>query len=190
VNFGGIYLRRSAGNLASHQRGLLRGLQEGRTQFARMMVGMTSVGLLAAWLRAYASRGQRYERFKAAAENPGYLIGEALDGSGFFALPIEVAATVDTMTGVNPLKDPLMAAFAGAPQSGQGVRRIGVDPVGKLLGPTAGLISDVSKAAGAPIGAATGDAITDSQAEAVKRLVPFQSYVGMRQALDLLTTDE
>lgn len=59
MNFGGIYLRRSAGNLASHQRGLLRGLQEGRTQFARMMVGMTSVGLLDAWLRAYASRGQR-----------------------------------------------------------------------------------------------------------------------------------
>jgi hypothetical protein len=30
------------------------------------------------------------------------------------------------------------------------------------------------------IGAATGDAITDSQAEAVKRLVPFQSYVRTR----------
>lgn len=48
----------------------------------------------------------------------------------------------------------------------------------------------MSKAAGAPIGAATGDGITDSQAEAVKRLVPFQSYVGMRQVLDLLTADE
>lgn len=58
------------------------------------------------------------------------------------------------------------------------VRRIGVDPVGKLLGPTAGLVSDVSKAAGAPIGAATGDAITDSQAEAVKRLVPFNPMWG------------
>ncbi len=62
--------------------------------------------------------------------------------------------------------------------------------MGKLPGPTAGLVSDVSKAAGAPIGAAAGDGITDSQAEAVKRLVPFQSYVGMRQVLDLLTTDE
>lgn len=36
-------------------------------------------------------------------------------------------------------------------------------PVGKLLGPSAGLISDVSKAAGAPIGGLAGDAITDSQ---------------------------
>ena len=69
------------------------------------------------------------------------------------------------------------------------MRRIGVDPVGKLLGPSAGLISDVSKAAGAPIGAATSDAITDSQAEAAKRLVPFRRCIGMRQALDLLTTD-
>lgn len=97
---------------------------------------------------------------------------------------------VDTMTGVNPLKDPLMAAFPDAPQGGKGVRRIGVDPVGKLLGPTAGLVSDVSKASGAPTGAATGDGVTDSQAEAVKRLVPFQSYVGMRQVLDLLCTDK
>ncbi|WP_292964761.1 hypothetical protein [Novosphingobium sp. UBA1939] len=98
---------------------------------------------------------------------------EALDAPGFFALPIEAGATVDTGR-----QSALMAAFPDAPQSGQGVRRVGVDPVGKLLGPMAGLISDVSKAAGAPIGAATGDAITDSQAEAVKRLVPFQSYVG------------
>ena len=177
-------------NLASHQRVLLRGMQEGRGRFTSMMVGMTSVGLMSAWLRAYAVGGERFERFTQAAENPGFLLGEALDASGFFALPIEAAATVDTMTGLNPIKDPLMAAFPDAPQSGQGIRRIGVDPVGKLLGPTAGLISDVSKAAGAPIGAATGDAITDSQAEAVKRLVPFQSYIGMRQALDLLTTDE
>lgn len=177
-------------NLASHQRVLLRGMQEGRAHFASMMVGMTSVGLLAAWLRAYAVGGERFERFRQAAENPGFVLGEALDASGFFALPIEAAATVDTMTGVNPVKDPLMAAFPDAPQSGQGIRRIGVDPVGRLLGPTAGLVSDVSKAAGAPIGAATGDEITDSQAEAMKRLVPYQSYVGMRQALDLLTADE
>lgn len=97
---------------------------------------------------------------------------------------------MDTMTGFHPLKDPLMAAFPDAPQGGQGLRRIGVDPVGKQLGPSAGLIADASKAAGAPIGAATGDPITDSQAEAAKRLVPYQSYVGMRDALDLLTTDE
>jgi len=81
-------------------------------------------------------------------------------------------------------------ARAAATDEVRGLRRIGVDPVGKLLGPSAGLIADASKAAGAPIGAATGDAITDSQAEAAKRLVPFQSYIGMRQALDLFTTDE
>lgn len=77
-------------------------MQEGRT----LMVGMTSVGLLSAWLRAYAVGGERYERFKTAAENPGYLLGEALDASGFFALPIEAAATTDTMMGFNPVKDP------------------------------------------------------------------------------------
>tara|TARA_R110000868_G_scaffold407073_1_gene688149 strand:- start:1479 stop:1613 length:135 start_codon:yes stop_codon:yes gene_type:complete len=34
-----------------------------------------------------------------------------------------------------------------------------------------------------------GDAITDSQAGGAKRCVPFQSYVGMRQALDLPTAE-
>lgn len=115
---------------------------------------------------------------------------EALEVAGSAALLIEAVVMVDTMTGVNPLKDPLMAAFPDAPQDGKGIRRIGVDPVGMLLGPTAGLFSDVPKAAGAPTGAATGDGITDSQAEAVKRLVPFQCYVGMRQVLDLMMADE
>ena len=46
----------------------------------------------------------------------------------------QTASTLDTMTGLNPIKDPLMAAFPDAPQSAQGIRRIGVDPVGKLLG--------------------------------------------------------
>ena len=122
--------------------------------------------------RAYASVGEHFERFRQAAENPGYVLGEALDASGFFALPIEAAATVDTMTGINPVKDPFMAAFPDAPQGGKAIRRIGVDPVGKLLGPAAGFVSDMSKAAGAPIGAATGDGITDSQAEAVSKRSP------------------
>lgn len=66
------------------------------------------------------------------------------------------------------------------------MRRIGVDPLDRLLGSSAGLIADVSKSAGAPIIAATGEAITDSQAKAAKHTMPFQSYIGMRQALDLL----
>lgn len=69
------------------------------------------------------------------------------------------------------------------------MRRIDVDPVGRLLAYFWPYLR-LSKAAWAPIGAATGNAITDSQAEAVKRLVPFQSYVEMRQALDLLTQAE
>ena len=83
-----------------------------------------------------------------------------------------------------------MAAFPDTPQNGKGVRSICVDPVGKLLGRRAGRISDVSKAAGASIGGLTGAKNTDNEAEAVKRLVPYQSYVKMRQALDLLTSDE
>lgn len=80
------------------------------------------------------------------------------------------------------IKPTLSLVFYDSPQSSQGVLRIGVGLVRKLLGPTAGFTFDVSKAA-------LGDAITDSPAVAVKRLAPFQSYIGMRQALDLLTSD-
>jgi hypothetical protein len=176
-------------NIASNQRVLLRGMQEGRANFVSMTIGMSTVGVLSAFLRARTSGDQRYAEFLKSAQNPGYLLGEALDASGMFSLPIEAGSDIETLTGVNPIKSPLMHAFPGSPQGGQGVRRIGVDPVGRLLGPTAGLISDVSKASGAPIGAATGDKITDSQAAAAKRLVPFQSYIGMRQALDLIHHD-
>jgi hypothetical protein len=130
--------------------------------------------VLSLFVGAPAVGGRRDERFTAVAQDPGYLLGKALGASGFFALPIEAAA----MTGFSPLKDPLMAAFPDPPQGGQGVRRIGVDPVGKLLGPSAGLIAVASKAAGATIGAAIGDAITGSQAEATKRLGPFQAISG------------
>ncbi len=98
-------------NLASHPRVLLRGMQQERAQFTSMMVGMTSVGRLSTWLRTYAVGGERYDRFTDAAQNPGYLLAEALDASGFFALPIEAVATVDILTGINPLQNALMAAF-------------------------------------------------------------------------------
>ena len=55
---------------------------------------------------------------------------------------------------------------------------------------SAGILTETTGRRRDRSGAATGDGITDSQAEAVKRLVPFQSYIGMRQVLDLLTADE
>jgi hypothetical protein len=107
-------------NLASHQRVLLRGMQEGPGALHEHD-GRHDVRWPAFRMAARLCVGRRALRaVPAAAENPGYLIGEALDASGFFALPIEAAATVDTMTGINPIKDPLMAAFPDAPQNGQG----------------------------------------------------------------------
>ncbi len=40
--------------------------------------------------------------------------------------------------------DPVLAAFPNSPQGNQSKRRIGVDPVGKVLGSSAGLIADAS----------------------------------------------
>ena len=66
---------------------------------------------------------------------------------------------------------------------------MGVDPVGKVLVTSVGLRGRVQGSRFTDRGGhRRGD--RDSQAEAAKRLVPYQSFVGMRQALDPLTADE
>lgn len=63
-----------------------------------------------------------FDRFRQATEDSGFVLGEALDPYDFFALLIEAAASIDPMTGINPVKDPLVAAFPDAPQGSKGIR--------------------------------------------------------------------
>lgn len=183
---------------AAHQRITLRALQEDKAQFLSGLVGMTALGMLGAALRSWRGGGDRFEKFKESASNPGYLIGEGLDLSGMFALPIEFGNTVEKLTqptgfSFNPVKTPLLAAGTlanpNASMQGESTRFSSRDPLGAVLGPTAGLPATVARAAGAPVNVMTGGAASQSQANAAASLIPFGSYLGMREILQVLSDD-
>ena len=183
---------------AAHQRVTLRALQENKAQFLSGMIGLAAIGMLGATLRSWRGGNDRFEKFKESASNPGYLIGEGLDLSGMFALPIEFGNTVEKLTqptgfSFNPVKTPLLAAGTlanpNASMQGESTRFSNRDPLGAVLGPTAGLPATVARAAGAPVNVMTGGAASQSQANAAASLIPFGSYIGMREALQVLTED-
>lgn len=183
---------------AAHQRITLRAMQEDKAQFLSGMIGMAALGMLGATLRSWRGGESRFEKFKESASNPGYLIGEGLDLSGMFALPIEFGNTIEKLTqptgfSFNPVKTPLLAAGTlanpDASMQGESTRFSSRDPLGAVLGPTAGLPATVARAAGAPVNVMTGGAASQSQANAAASLIPFGSYIGMREALQVVSGD-
>jgi hypothetical protein len=184
--------------LASHQKVLLRGLQEGKGKFVSGVVGMTSLGMLAAMLKSWRAGENRWEKFKKAAENPGYVIGEGLDNSGIFALPFDAANTVEKLGrpmkfSFNPLKTPLMAAGQWAnpeaSEQGESIRFSSRGPLGALLGPSAGLTEDVFQAGAGASDKLRGKKVPRSEQNAAWRLLPFNSFYGMREAIQAITGD-
>jgi hypothetical protein len=81
---------------------------------------------------------------------------------------------------INPLKSPITAFDEGDPLSQKNQNR---NFTGALGGPTVGLIEDVAQVAGVPVAVAAGDDVIQAKANAAERLVPFNSYIGMRQML-------
>lgn len=195
---GRILLQFRSFMFAAHQRVLLRGLQEGKARFLSGLVGMTSLGILAATLKAWRGGSDRWEKFKEASSNPGYLIGEGLDNSGVFTLPMDFANTTEKLTqatgfSFNPLKTPMMAAgqlaAPGSSMQGSSVRFQTRSPLSTLLGPTAGAAENLFAAAGAPVSAIQGEDVKTRQRNAALSLVPFNSYLGMRELLQAFEGD-
>jgi hypothetical protein len=165
--------------LASHQRVLLRGLQEGQARFVGGLIAMTTIGMMATWLKAIS--GNRLEKnFSDIEKKPGWLIGEGLDRSGIFAVPMELANTFEKATGVNPIKSPIKAFDETGSISQKNQNR---SKFGSLLGPTVGLGDDLLNTAGLPQKMANGEEVTQADKSAMERLMPFNSYLGIRQMM-------
>jgi hypothetical protein len=164
--------------LASHQRVLLRGLQESQARFVGGLIAMTTIGMMATWLKAIS--GNRTEKLQDAAKNPGWWIAEGLDKAGIFAVPMELANTFEKATGFNPIKTPIKAGDEGSAISQKNQNR---SLLGSVVGPTGGLIDDASQVVGLPKKMIDGEEITKGQKNAVERLLPFNSYAGIRQML-------
>jgi hypothetical protein len=183
---------------AAHQRILLRGLQENKVRFAGGMMAMTAMGMMGAYARAWRGGEARFEAFKDAAQNPGYLIGEGLDAAGVFTLPMEASNDIEKWTGAagvgsfNPIKTPLKMAFPGAPQGGRSVRSANQDWLSPILGPTESLGADALRGVGygpAALGLTAQGSAPKSQKNAALRMIPFSSYLGVREMLQGLAGD-
>jgi hypothetical protein len=163
--------------LASHQRVLLRGLQEGQARFVGGLVAMTTIGMMATWLKAVS--GNRPEK-DASQKQPGWWISEGLDRAGIFAVPMELSNMFEKATGFNPIKTPIKAFDEAGSISQKNQNR---SLIGSVVGPSAGLIDDATTVMGLPKKMIDGEEVTQGQKSAAERLLPFNSYVGMRQML-------
>lgn len=162
-------------NLASHQRVLLRGLQEGPARFVSGAIALTSIGMMVTYLYGLASNRE----MPSFAENPGWWLSEGIDRSGLFMVPMQLANAFEKLVGVNPIKAPLKAFDESSAQS----MRLNNRNTGSLLGPTFGMIEDAATLTGIPLTLAAGEEVRQGQKNAAERLLPFQSYIGLRQML-------
>lgn len=165
-------------NLASHQRILLRGLQEGHARFLGTVVALSSMGMLMTYLKALSNN--RADKLPNMAENPGWWIAEGLDQSGLFMVPMVLSNSFEKLTGMNPIKGPMKALDVETGQKSS--RNLNRNELG-VLGPSAGTIQDIGTVAGIPKTVAEDDDIKKRQMNAAERLIPFNSYPGMRQML-------
>lgn len=164
--------------LASHQRVLLRGLQESPARFTSGLVAMTAMGMFIVWAKALS--GNRLDKLPDMAENPGWWIAEGLDRSGVLSVPMEVTNAFEKLTGFNVLKTPLKAFDEGSTLSQRNQNR---NELGAFLGPTAGFAQDLLTVGGIPQHLKKQGDVSEAQRNAAERLIPFSSYIGARQML-------
>jgi hypothetical protein len=167
--------------LASHQKVLLRGLQEDQARFVGGTVAMTLMGMFITYMKALS--GNRPEIQDKAINNPGWWIGEGLDRSGIFAVPMELSNAFEKASGFNLIKSPMKISDRENSMSQKNQNR---SLIGSIAGPTAGLVDNVATTLGVPATMLRGEEITKGQKSAGERVFPFNSYPGFRQIIRYL----
>jgi hypothetical protein len=193
---GKMLIQFSGYTLGAHSRVMIRGLQEGQARLIGGLVTMTMLGGLTSYLAAWRGGRERWEKYvKETAANPALLIGEGLDRSGFFPVLFDIANRVERVSGAvgydyrfNPVKSSI-AALGGKGAIGITSTRASDSAAafGAVLGPTAGLI-DSGVAAGRVLADTTsGKTPPKHDVNQAIATLPFQSYYGMRELLQVLT---
>lgn len=183
TNTGRIVTQFKSFGLASHQRVLIAGLQERPRRLAEAMVFGTAIGMMVSYLKMI-ERGD-YEKAQNLLENPGKWIGDGFDRTGILFLPFEITNTADkvsaSMGGANLSIPSVLSRIAGdKDHSGSVTRYASRDPLGAVLGPTAGLFSDLATIAAAM----TKGERTKAATNAALRQIPGGSLPGVRTILN------
>jgi len=182
--------------MGAHSRVMIRGLQESHARLIGGLVTMTMLGGLTSYLAAWRGGRERWEKYvKETRDNPALLIGEGLDRSGFFPVLFDLANRVERVSGAvgydyrfNPVKSPI-AAPGGKGAIGITSTRASDSAAafGAVLGPTAGLLDSVVAAGRVVADKAAGRTPPKHDVNQGLAAVPFQSYYGMRELLQVLT---
>jgi hypothetical protein len=167
--------------LASNQRVLMRGLQEGPGRAMGGVMGMATVGMFIYWLK-------NLEAGREVSNNPGTWVAEGLDRSGIFSLGFEVNNAIEkaggagVYTGLAALgKMAKPDADMKEPASRFATRGL----VEGFLGPTVGLANDVVNTAAIGLRASAGDAdMAPADVQTIRRLTPFASLPYWRWLID------
>lgn len=158
TNTGKMILQFKSFMFASHQRMLMRGVQEDAAGvFSGMMVA-TGVGMM-----VFAMK--QLEANREVPTNPGRWMAEGIDRSGMLGVLMEMNNIGEKITGMG-LYTAMQAPFGegAAPASRYAIR----SSVGSLMGPTFGLASDTVGVLGA---ASKGD-FTEGDINSAARLMP------------------
>jgi hypothetical protein len=134
-----------------------------------------------------ALSGNRPEAREKMVNNPGWWIGEGYDRAGVTSVAVELANMFEKATGFNPVKAPFKAFDSGDAISQKNQNR---NFLGAVLGPSAGMIEDTKDVARGVSDFVNKDGrrfdwdnVTKGQKNAGERMLPFNSYAGLRQML-------
>lgn len=182
--------------MGAHSRVMIRGLQESHARLVGGLAALTALGAMTSYLAAWRGGAERWKKYtEETAKNPMLLIGEGLDRSGFFPVLFDIANRAERVSGAvgydyrfNPVKSPI--AMLGG-QGGVGITSTRASDsaaaFGALLGPTAGMIDSAVAIGRVSADKAMGKTPPKHDVNQAIAALPFQSYYGMREMLQVLT---
>lgn len=173
--------------LASNQKVLMRGMQDGPGRLMGGIAGMTTIGMMVYYLK-------QMEAGRDISNNPGTWIAEGLDRSGIFAIGFEINNAVEKAGGPGFYSG--LAALGQAVAPGSDAR----EPASRFatrgvidgfLGPSFGLANDVvgvSAIGLRNLSAATGQGgelgVEPADIQTLRRLAPYASLPYWRWLID------
>lgn len=163
--------------LASHQRVLMRGLQERPAGFVAGSAMMVSMGMLIYFLKSIEANRQ-----EDISDNPGRWLAEGIDRSGILSVAFEINNTIEKATGLGAY-GALAAIFPGSGQGGKASRYVNRGVAAMALGPTGDLIDGIA----ASINAMKADGKwTEGEINTLKRMIPGATLPGIRSLVEYL----
>ncbi|SFO05835.1 hypothetical protein SAMN04488056_1032 [Cohaesibacter marisflavi] len=169
---GRLLLQFKSFGLASHQRVLMRGMQEDAKSLTAGMVFATTIG-------AAVSALKNIESNRDLSDNPGTWIAEGIDRSGLMTVFFELNNTYEKVGGTG-IYGGLQKAFPDRDQSGRASRYASRNVVSSMLGPSMGPAEDFARLLYAMH---QGD-LTPGDITAIRRLVPFSTLPFVRSVLE------